>query len=88
MPQAADPHGIHEFNEAGWIPNIIEHVWDMNAIVSETSVFGELLKTLFGYNGNPSLTEIIGYAAYLATVMFLFTRSNAKREIQAVQPQA
>ncbi len=81
-------HGIHEFNEAGWIPNIIEHVWNVNAIVDETSVFGELLKTLFGYNGNPSLTEIIGYLAYLASVMFIFTRNTVKREVKVAQPQA
>ncbi|MDO8970102.1 MAG: FTR1 family protein [Saprospiraceae bacterium] len=81
-------HGIHEFNEAGWIPNIIEHVWNMNAIVDENSVFGELLKTLFGYNGNPSLTEIIGYLAYLASVMVLFTRNIIKRDVKATQPQA
>lgn len=81
-------HGIHEFNEASWIPNIIEHVWNMNAIVDENSVFGELLKTLFGYNGNPSLTEIIGYLTYLASVMFLFTRDIIKRDVKATQPQA
>ena len=48
-------HGVHEFNEVGWIPSVVEHVWDMNAIVDENSLPGQLLKTLFGYNGNPSL---------------------------------
>lgn len=72
-------HGIHEFNEVGWIPSIIEHVWDVNAIVDEKSVFGELLKTLFGYNGNPSLTEVIGYFIYLSVATYFFTRT-------AVQP--
>jgi high-affinity iron transporter len=81
-------HGIHEFNEVGWIPNIIEHVWNVNAIIDEASVFGELLKTLFGYNGNPSLTEIIGYVVYLASVMIIFTRNTVKRDVKAAQPQA
>ncbi len=80
-------HGIHEFNEAGWIPSIIEHVWDVNAIVDETSVPGELLKTLFGYNGNPSLTEMIGYFAYLASVLFLFNRNAIRRDVKIAQPQ-
>jgi high-affinity iron transporter len=81
-------HGIHEFNEAHLIPEIIEHVWDMTAIISETSVLGQLLNTLFGYNGNPSLTEMIGYGAYLATIMFLFTRNTIRRDTKVVQPQA
>ncbi len=83
-------HGIHEFNEINWIPSVVEHVWDMNTYVDETSVFGELLKTLFGYNGNPSLTEMIGYFGYLLIVTFLFTRntSASKSDVKAAQPQA
>ncbi len=80
-------HGIHEFNEINWIPSIVEHVWDVNSFIDETSVSGELLKTLFGYNGNPSLTEMIGYIAYLITVGILFGRSTSKRDVKAVQPQ-
>lgn len=77
-------HGIHEFNEAGWVPAVIEHIWDVNAIVDETSVMGELLKTLFGYNGNPSLTEVIGYFAYLATAIYFFTWTPTQRPAPAV----
>lgn len=70
-------HGVHEFNEVGWIPSIVEHVWDVNAIVDENSVPGQLLKTLFGYNGNPSLTEVIAYFIYLAVVTVLWRRDTA-----------
>jgi high-affinity iron transporter len=69
-------HGIHEFNEAGWIPVIVEHVWDVNMILDENSVAGQLLKTLFGYNGNPSLTEMIAYFAYIITTAFFWRREN------------
>jgi high-affinity iron transporter len=81
-------HGIHEFNEAGWIPSIVEHVWDVNAVIDEKSMFGELLKTLFGYNGNPSLTEMIGYFAYFASVLFFFNRKTVKQDAKVGQPQA
>ena len=79
-------HGIHEFNEAGWIPSIIEHVWDANSIIDETSVTGELLKTIFGYNGNPSLTEMIGYFAYLITAAFFFTRITVQGTVRSAAP--
>jgi high-affinity iron transporter len=82
-------HGIHEFNEINWIPAIVEHVWDMNYFIDETSVSGELLKTLFGYNGNPSLTEIIGYIGYLITASIFFGRATTvKRDMKAAQSQA
>jgi len=67
-------HGIHEFEEAGLIPIVIEHVWDINPALNpdgsypalhENGWLGGLLKGLFGYNGNPSLIEIISYISYL-----------------------
>ena len=62
-------HGVHELNEAGWIPPIVEHVWDINSIIDESSTFGSFLKTMFGYNGNPSLTEVMAYFGYLVAVL-------------------
>ncbi len=76
-------HGIHEFNEVGWIPSIIEHVWDVNHIVNEKSIFGLVLKALFGYNGNPSLTEILGYLLYFVAIGFGLQRS--KQALPATQ---
>jgi high-affinity iron transporter len=61
-------HGVHEFNEVGWIPSIIEHVWDINFLIDENSAMGSLLAALFGYNGNPSLTEVLAYAGYFVAI--------------------
>ncbi len=71
-------HGIHEFNEVGLIPAIIEHVWDVNFILSEDSTAGLLLKALFGYNGNPSLTEVLGYIGYFAAIYFGLRQANRR----------
>ena len=57
-------HGVHEFQEASLLPMTVEHVWNLNHILDETSPLGEMMKSLFGYNGNPSLLEVISYAAY------------------------
>jgi len=57
-------HGVHEFQEAGLLPMTIEHVWDTNHILDESSAFGEIMKALFGYNGNPSLLEVVSYVTY------------------------
>jgi high-affinity iron transporter len=65
--------GVHEFNEAGVIPSVIEHVWDINGILSDKSEIGLLLKALVGYNGNPSLTEVITYFSYLAVIVYVVT---------------
>lgn len=73
-------HGVHEFNEIGVIPGIIEHVWDVNFLIHEDSTFGLILKALFGYNGNPSLTEVLAYAGYFVTIWLATRRSSAKVE--------
>jgi high-affinity iron transporter len=69
--------GVHELNDAGIIPAIIEHVWDLNPILNEQSEIGLVLKTLVGYNSNPSLTSVIGYLVYLAGVAtFILIRKH------------
>jgi high-affinity iron transporter len=62
-------HAVHEFNELGWIPTIVEHVWDTNSIIHEDSSLGMVLKALLGYNGNPSLSEVLVYLGYFAAIM-------------------
>ena len=81
-------HGVHEFNEVGWIPAVVEHVWDMNVVLDETSLLGQLLRTLFGYNGNPSLTEMIAYFAYLIVVSIFWRRENTAPAKATAQSRA
>ncbi|MCB2178701.1 FTR1 family protein [bacterium] len=67
-------HGVHELNEVGWIPSVVEHVWDVNPILDENSLGGEILKALFGYNGNPSLTEVVAYLGYYLVLAWVYRR--------------
>jgi high-affinity iron transporter len=78
-------HGVHEFVEVGWIPAIIEHVWDLNHIISEESLLGQLLAALFGYNATPTLTEMIAYVAYFVAIGLglQFAGQKSKKEAQA-----
>ncbi len=69
-------HGVHELNEAGWIPTIIDHVWDLNPWFNETSTFGQFMTALFGYNANPSLSEILAVVIYFGTLVFYLLRQT------------
>ncbi len=60
--------GAHELIEAGLLPALVDPIWNVNPILSDKSIPGELLKSLFGYNGNPALTEALAYVAYLVGV--------------------
>jgi high-affinity iron transporter len=62
-------HGVHEFTEVGWIPTLVEHVWNLTSVVSAESTLGQLLGALFGYNPAPTLSEMIAYILYFAGVL-------------------
>lgn len=68
--------GVHEFQEAGLLPVIVEHVWDTNNLLNEDSVLGSLLEGLFGYNGDPSLLEVVIYPIYLALALLFFVQPS------------
>ena len=57
-------HGVHEFQEAGLLPEVIEQVWNTSAFISAESLAGQLLRTLVGYTPTPSLVEVIAYVGY------------------------
>ncbi len=69
---------VSEFNELNWIPAAIESVYDLHHIVPETTLFGQFLKALFGYNANPSLTAMLAYIGYFVVVLGLLWHFNRK----------
>ena len=82
-------HGVHEFQEAGIVPIVAEHVWDINPTVVTEGVYplmhekgyiGSILKGLFGYNGNPNLLEVVSYVAYITLIAFLWRRVEISKQ--------
>lgn len=61
---------IHEFQEAGLFFTFNEHIWDTSWLLSESSLLGQVLKTLIGYSSSPSLESMIGYVAYWIFTLF------------------
>ncbi|MFH1125855.1 MAG: FTR1 family protein [Candidatus Altiarchaeota archaeon] len=77
--------GVHGLQEAGILPEFVEHVWDVNPQVNqdgsypllhEKGYFGGLLHDLFGYRGDPSLMEVLGYLTYLALAVVLWKNTE------------
>ncbi len=61
-------HGVYGLQEARLLPVFVEHVWDLSPILAEDGLVEGVLKTLFGYNSNPSLLEVVAYLSYLLVV--------------------
>ena len=71
-------HGLHEFQEAGYVNVLLDEAWDTNGIVDEKGDVGGLLKGLFGYNGNPSLLEVVVYPIYLVLALGFFLMPSGR----------
>jgi len=80
-------HGVHELQEVGAVPILVEHVWDINPTVAATNYYplfhedghiGSFLKGLFGYNGNPNLLEVLVYLLYVITIIYFWKSTNRK----------
>jgi high-affinity iron transporter len=70
-------HAVGEFIEVGWIPPLIEPIWNTTGWLPETSTGGAILKTLFGYESTPSLAEVAAYVLFLLAVGWALRRSRA-----------
>jgi high-affinity iron transporter len=71
-------HTVHEFNEAGIIPAVVEHVWYTGRVLSDSSGPGRFLASLLGYSSSPSLTEVVAYVVYLAVALVSYFRINRR----------
>lgn len=76
-------YGVHELQDASLFPVVLKNVWDINHILSDKEGVGLVLKSLFGYNGNPELIELLAYATYLVSSLVLFLKPAAAKQQQA-----
>ena len=69
---------VHEFGEAGLIENS-GAVFDLSAVLPETSPLGTLLAGMFGYRAAPTPFELVAYLGYLVPVIVLFVAGDRRR---------
>lgn len=65
-------HGVHEFQEAGLLPIFtFDPLINISYILDHKSVFGSMLRTLFGYTAKPTLLELLSYGSYIFLIYLL-----------------
>jgi high-affinity iron transporter len=70
--------------QAGVLTMMTGTAWDTSAILSDTSLIGRVLHTLIGYNDEPSVLQVVVYAATLAIIVVL-TKTFASRRAPAAK---
>lgn len=66
-------HGVHEFTEAGLLPETAR-VWDLSGVLPHSEGLGQWLRTLFGYSAELAVLELGVWAAYLIAALAVFLR--------------
>lgn len=59
---------------AGWLPAIIDPLWDTSALIDDATGAGKLLADFSGYRARPALTVLLAWLAYWAGVTALGRR--------------
>ncbi|HEX7196126.1 MAG TPA: iron uptake transporter permease EfeU [Candidatus Limnocylindria bacterium] len=83
-------HGIHEFIEAGWITFGTGTAFDISGVLPHEpdagplGVVGSILRALVGYTSTPEWITLVAWLAYVAVVLYLYTRPIRPVETRSV----
>jgi high-affinity iron transporter len=66
--------GVHELQEAGWLPLLTANAFDISSSLPDESGAGAILRALIGYQSDPTLLEVFAWTAYLVVTAVLYFR--------------
>jgi len=78
-------YGVHDLQEAGFLPGLGTLAFDVSAAVPPDSWYGTLLKGVFNFSPATTVFEAVAWVAYVVPVMFFFLRS-VRRHSNTARP--
>jgi len=72
-------YGLHDLQEAAFLPGLTTLAFDASAVLPETSWYGALLKGIFNYSQATTVLQAVAWALYIAIVLPLFLRPTVSR---------
>lgn len=60
----------------GWLPALLDPVWDSAILLDDTGTAGGLIAALTGYRAHPALSMVLALALYWATVLWGLNRAS------------
>jgi high-affinity iron transporter len=65
-------YGVHDFQEAGVLPGLSSHAFDISGVLDPSTWYASLLAGMFNITPNPTVLEVIAWVAYAVPVLALF----------------
>ncbi|MEV6901452.1 iron uptake transporter permease EfeU [Amycolatopsis sp. NPDC051372] len=76
-------YGLHDLQEAGFIPGLTTLAFDASSALPEASWYGALLKGIFNYSQQTTVLQAIAWVAYVVIVLPLFLKPTKKKTVTA-----
>jgi high-affinity iron transporter len=77
-------YGVHDLQEAGWLPGLTTLAFDVSREVPPGSWYGTLLKGVLNFSPQTTVLEAVVYLAYLLPTLALFLRPSRPRQTAPV----
>jgi len=61
---------------AGWLPPLIDPVWDSSQLIDDTTKVGKLIADFSGYRARPALSSVLAWAGYWGVVLLAWRRTS------------
>jgi len=79
---------VENLQQLGWLPMLTAPMWHSARLLSESSSFGDVLHSFFGYSDAPTPLQLLIYVGYLAIVVIAFLGLRARLAVRAARPSA
>jgi high-affinity iron transporter len=77
-------YGLHDLQEADYLPGLRTLAFDLSGPLPETSWYGTILKGIFNYSQQTTVLQAIAWVVYVAVVLTLFLWPRKKPAIQPI----
>ncbi|MFF3449390.1 iron uptake transporter permease EfeU [Streptomyces sp. NPDC002667] len=84
-------YGVHDLQEADFIPGLTHLAFDISDTIDPTSWYGTLLKGVFNFQPDPTVLQVTVWALYLVPTLTIFFApvgfASGKKKVKAADAQ-
>ncbi|MGW5123781.1 iron uptake transporter permease EfeU [Streptomyces cyslabdanicus] len=84
-------YGLHDLQEAGWVPGLGDLAFDISGAIPPDSWYGTLLKGVFNFQPDPTVLQVTVWLLYLVPTLTLFFApvgfASGKRKVTVADEQ-